>query len=536
TTDYTNGMSTSEINAVKNEFYQLTKYLMNTYHDTNKTFILQNWESDNYILPNAPVGYGDPGQTKIQGLIDWLNARQDGISQARNELSSLHGVHIYGSAEVNRINDARLNPSDPTKGNVVNRVLPYTHMDLYSYSVYEPTLPVDSNTLIANLDYLKSKAPDSAAFGADNIYIGEFGVPENNYPANSQLTNTKNVIETALSWGAKYAVYWQLYCNENSSTYSGRPTNTNVRGFWLIRPDSTVSPSYDYLKGIFKSKTVMTDDLNDWSKTYSHSANWRIDSSSAGTYFEYDAARVTRTTNTTENIVYNKSNLSDFTARVFYYTSITGRVNFYTSQNGSNWTPLPTTTDTPVTINNGWYKTNFRPSGSIPAGTNFLKVEFTNDSNIWSPQLSQISMSYAPTQFVDDLNDWSKVVSHTSSLAFDSSYSSNYFEGDASRVVRMTDTSESIVYNKTNASDFSAKVYYLNSVIGRVKVYTSPNGTTWTELSAINDTPIATNSGWYRTIFKPNVPIPSGTNYLKFELLNDANIYSPQLSQVMISY
>lgn len=77
------------------DFYQLAKYLLTKYKGTGKTFILQNWESD-WML-TSPGSKDDPDPVAVQGMIDWLNARQDGIEQARAEVG-MHGVKVYLSS------------------------------------------------------------------------------------------------------------------------------------------------------------------------------------------------------------------------------------------------------------------------------------------------------------------------------------------------------------------------------------------------------------------------------------------------------
>ena len=127
---------------------------------------------------------------------------------------------------------------------MTNDVLPHTHCDLYSYSAYDvPTY--DRDKFRSNLDYLASKAP-----GKDNVYIGEFGAPENEVGGPEvQLARVRSTIETALKWGARYIIYWELYCNEPKPDhkYAGRPEDDDMRGFWLIRPDGSRPPVTDYL-------------------------------------------------------------------------------------------------------------------------------------------------------------------------------------------------------------------------------------------------------------------------------------------------
>lgn len=57
----------------------------------------------------------------------------------------------------------------------------------------------------------------------------------------------------ALDWGARYVVYWQLYCNEfvekaTRGNANAFVLNSDMRGFWLIRPDGTHSPAWFFLK------------------------------------------------------------------------------------------------------------------------------------------------------------------------------------------------------------------------------------------------------------------------------------------------
>ncbi len=125
------------------------------------------------------------------------------------------------------------------KVSATNDVLPKTHCDLYSYSAWD-TLR-DPVKFRKALDYLASKAPDSKLFGANNVFVGEYGAPENEpgMTPEKQRDIVKAATEVALDWGARYVVYWELYCNEKAHDYEGRPKNEDCRGFWLIRPDGS---------------------------------------------------------------------------------------------------------------------------------------------------------------------------------------------------------------------------------------------------------------------------------------------------------
>ncbi len=75
----------------------------------------------------------------------------------------------------------------------------------------------DPKVLRDALDFIAANAPDSADFGNRNVYVGEFGMPENVYSL----------------VGATHA------------------SPVQVRGFWLIRPNGTKAWTWDYFHGLF---------------------------------------------------------------------------------------------------------------------------------------------------------------------------------------------------------------------------------------------------------------------------------------------
>ena len=60
----------------------------------------------------------------------------------------------------------------------------------------------------------------------------------------------KKTVEVGLYKNCPYIIYWQLYCNEflNPDAVAPVTLNSDMRGFWLIKPDGTKSWHYDYLK------------------------------------------------------------------------------------------------------------------------------------------------------------------------------------------------------------------------------------------------------------------------------------------------
>jgi hypothetical protein len=219
-----------ELSAERTDMSDLTYYLIKTFNGTGKTFILQNWEGD-WALSCCDRSV-NPTEERISEMIDWLNARQDGVSDGRLRaaLEGFTNVHVYHAAEANLITD----PERTQR--MVNRVIPYTHCDLYSYSAWNSgTQP---SQLIADLDTLARNAPPSAVFGRRNVYVGEFGsneVPDN---PDVQPTTTRRLTEAALAWGARYILFWQLYGTSD-------PAREDA-GLYLIRPDGTLPPVYTW--------------------------------------------------------------------------------------------------------------------------------------------------------------------------------------------------------------------------------------------------------------------------------------------------
>lgn len=234
------GMTAEEVAAEKQQVYELARHLLTAYAGSGKTFVLQNWEGDHLLRRNLPPEL-EPDDKRLRGMADWWNARQDGVDQARKEVR-VRGVQVLHAAEVNHLRQAM-----EGKVTATNDVIPFTHADLYSYSSWD--VQFDRAVLTQALDYLERKAPDSRLFGRYNLYLGEFGAAKDHLDERQAKRELiRELADTALGWGVRYAIYWQVFCNEPAREYTGRPTNDDMRGFWLIRPDGTRSANwYDFL-------------------------------------------------------------------------------------------------------------------------------------------------------------------------------------------------------------------------------------------------------------------------------------------------
>lgn len=245
---FTKGMAPEDEAHERNSYYEFTKYLLTTYRGTGKTFVFQNWEGD-WVLTSPPLDLeAKPDPVAVEGMIKWLNARQDGVERARQEVG-MDGVRVFHAAEVNLVEKAWL--GHPT---VTNDVLPKTHCDLYSYSSYD-TMGQSEEKFRKAMTHLKEKAPDSATFGANNVYIGEFGWPESLVTEEHRMTMLRYTVDVALEFGAPYILFWELYCDGPKEGSSPPYGNDEMRGNWLIRPDGSKSPAWDYFHGLFTARS-----------------------------------------------------------------------------------------------------------------------------------------------------------------------------------------------------------------------------------------------------------------------------------------
>jgi hypothetical protein len=244
---WTRGVTEEEAKEETRQFHDLTKYLLTTYRGSGKTFVLQHWEGDWALRSLSKKNYDPdyvPTPETIQGMIQWLNARQAGIVQARAEVG-VTDVHVYGATEANRLEDSMAG-----KPGVANSVLPFTTVDLVSYSSYNF---LDTPEHLARaVDYLAAHLPATAVFGRNphSVYLGEFGYPESGTEGiegvNRRINNTLAVVNGK---GLPWAVFWEVYCNEPLSKTASLPLNgktndVSLRGFWMVKPDGTPSMAW----------------------------------------------------------------------------------------------------------------------------------------------------------------------------------------------------------------------------------------------------------------------------------------------------
>lgn len=245
-------MTPQDCTAETQQFYDLSRYLLTTYRGTGKSFIFQNWEAD-WAVRNSYDPAAVPQAQVLSNLTQWFNCRQAGIDEARASVSS--DAKVFQGCEVNLVVQAM-----EGKTSVLNDVIPKTDCDFVAYSSYDsidgqanarheandPSLTWTPDLFRQALNYIYSKAPKPSAYvrnalGSNfkNVYVGEFGCPEVPDGTAPCMDVMRNVVNTALPWGARLAMFWEVYDNTN-------------QGYWLIRSDGSLTPWYYYFSNLVR--------------------------------------------------------------------------------------------------------------------------------------------------------------------------------------------------------------------------------------------------------------------------------------------
>ncbi len=229
---WADGLSDDERAKTYRQHYDLAAYLLRTFSGSGKTFYLGHWEGDWHLHPGYDPSK-DPSETMIHGMADWLNARQKAIEDAKRDIPH-RGVEVYGYTEVNLVQKAMKGGKTLT-----NDVLPLTSVDFVSYSSYD-SLTNDPTTvgdrLKAALQHIENRLPPKSGIAGKRVFIGEYGFPKQYHTPENQERLSRAVCRAALEWGCRFALYWEMYCNE-------KPEGKH-RGFWMIDDQGEKQPVY----------------------------------------------------------------------------------------------------------------------------------------------------------------------------------------------------------------------------------------------------------------------------------------------------
>jgi hypothetical protein len=244
--------------ALSQEYSDFTLYLYRTYRHTHKSFIVSDWESDNFIYCPDNVGayayatdpsaraecdasyaaiYGNSSPAEsIQGLTLWYQARQQGIADGRHraEAEGMREMRVYFAPEFCSMH-ALHNAGFPS---VLYDVLPAVTFDYVSYSAYESINAADpATTLTADLNTIQD------AIGSSAFIIGETGFSRS-FWGGQVVPRTDAVVSAAQAWGVIHIIQWNLY-DQNSQT-----------DFGLFDLDGNATPLGAYFQDMMSGEPV----------------------------------------------------------------------------------------------------------------------------------------------------------------------------------------------------------------------------------------------------------------------------------------
>lgn len=234
--------------ALSQEFFDVTAHLYRVCRDRPVTLVLQNWEGDWLLRGNFGSWDRPPAdwRTYCQRMSRWLAARQNGVARARERHGGTARCVVAHAAEVNKVTDAW--KGIPT---MTRNVLPQVEVDLVCYSAYDSfKSPLTFWKAIAEI---RRHARTGPLFGRGAVAVGEFGIPENRDPDRIE-ERYDLALGVMLAAKVRFAAHWELYCNEFADGPQPTPVRDGkaLRGFWLVRPDGSLSKAGRYFQALWK--------------------------------------------------------------------------------------------------------------------------------------------------------------------------------------------------------------------------------------------------------------------------------------------
>ncbi len=133
-------------------------------------------------------------------------------------------------------------------------------------------------------------------------------------------------------------------------------------------------------------KVALTDDLNDWSKVYRHTANLKFDTTNLE-YFEGDTSRAYRSQTTNEEIVWKQAGMKSVAVEVYFWPNapVVPLALFTSADEKSFEEVIPQ-------ISGGvgnWF--HFTYTLTNLSDVNYLKIRWNNtEGQFWNPQIGRV--------------------------------------------------------------------------------------------------------------------------------------------------
>jgi hypothetical protein len=264
------------------EFSGLTAHLLTRFAGSGKRFLLEHWEGDWSARCGGYNASQVPDPAVQARMVRWLGARQAGVEAGRSAwcaaavaagrlpagFDCAHGgaVHAAAGVEVLHASEVNLVKASMDAGfpNNILEVIPRVRLDMVSYSSYD-TQALNPGFGHA-LDFIAAHHNRTAASPPSAVWVAEYGVAQNSATPAEVTAVYANVNGWAASLNAAgvpraaHTFAWELFDNEviapgfpgqRCTPSTGPEFNASaLNGFWLVRPDGSLSPSWDFVAGL----------------------------------------------------------------------------------------------------------------------------------------------------------------------------------------------------------------------------------------------------------------------------------------------
>ena len=298
-------------NYLEDEFYNLSKHLLETYADQEITFILHNWAGDWMLQNKGSEGFVEWGidptavpsdiDNIVEGMIRYFNARQAGVTRARADVTETLAT-VSHAIKINQLweniehsfpdwETTLKIPTDPSLyayPSVLTHIVPQVEADLVVCAAYE-TKDDHPVKLWRMIEIMQSFTPPSDLYGDNNVAIGELGYRDNIPLLSEEAVRDywDKVLGVVFAKNLPHCVFWQLYGNEavnesgtviptgNQDYYGVVFPEDAIRGFWFLRPDGRLSSAGNFFLELLpagESRVIGRDGNGNWND----SDVWRI--------------------------------------------------------------------------------------------------------------------------------------------------------------------------------------------------------------------------------------------------------------------
>jgi hypothetical protein len=213
--EWKKGINKDDEKLLYDEMYEFANYLLTTYNNSGKTFLLGNWEGD-WLLHKGYDRYMTPPKAHVKNMTKWFQIRQQAIDDAKKDTQH-NNVELYHYIELNLALKG-------IKGEtcIAKDILPKVNVDLVSYSSYEAikkrNYQEKTQQLTEIFNYLeKQLKPKKEVPFTRRVFLGEYGYHANiNKPQSfvKQYNETKEIMEIGLELNLPFVLHWQMYNNE----------------------------------------------------------------------------------------------------------------------------------------------------------------------------------------------------------------------------------------------------------------------------------------------------------------------------------